>query len=168
MQTLGRRIHQDTKAYVCGGATAVLFDFRGSTLDIDLVFKPDSDDVLSEIPKIKNDLSINVELASPADFIPVRDDWESRSTFIDRFDHLSVYHYDLYAQALSKIERAHTQDVKDVKAMVKAGLIERPKLREYFESVRSRLYRYPSIDPQSFARAVEAFIKAPEGETEVK
>jgi hypothetical protein len=155
---LGKRVQESTKAYICGGATAVLYGFRGSTLDVDVVFRPDSDQILREIPALKNELSINVELASPADFVPVSGDWESRSTFIDRFDRLSVYHFDLYAQALSKIERGHQQDLADVKALVDRGLIEKKTLREYFESVRTQLHRYPSIDPESLERAVEGFV----------
>lgn len=158
---MGKRTQENTKAFICGGATAVLYGLRGSTLDIDLVFRPDRDQVLSEIPKLKNELSINVELASPADFIPVQDDWESRSSFIDQFDRLSVYHFDLYAQALSKIERGHHQDLIDVGAMIEKGLIEKGKLFQYFDDVRAQLYRYPAVDPESFARSVERFVKGP-------
>lgn len=158
LSALGQRIHEDTKAYICGGATAVLYGFRGSTLDIDVVFKPDTDQLFSEIPRLKNELSINVELASPADFIPVKDDWEARSTFIGQFDRLSAYHFDVYAQALSKIERGHENDLRDVRAMVDSGLIEKKSLREYYDSVRAKLIRYPAIDPKSFERAVESFV----------
>jgi hypothetical protein len=61
----------------------------------------------------------------------------------------------LYAQALSKIERGHAQDVGDVEEMLRRGLVERAGLLEYFEAIEPRLYRFPAIDARSFRRAVE-------------
>ena len=43
---------------------------------------PDLDRVFRAIPEIKERLQINIELASPDDFIPVREGWEDRSPFI--------------------------------------------------------------------------------------
>ena len=56
--------------YLTDGASAVLLDWRESTVDIDLKFIPDSDDILRPLPALKEQLDINVELASPGDFIP--------------------------------------------------------------------------------------------------
>ena len=56
-------------------------------------------------------------------------------------------HFDLYAQALSKIERGHAQDEGDVREMFDRGLVDRVKLLEYFSAIEPRLYRYPAIDP---------------------
>src|SRR5262249_59187319 len=82
MRAVGARTHEDTRVYFTGGATAVLFGWRGSTIDVDIKIVPDRDDLLRAIPSIKEDLHINVELASPLDFIPVPDGWEDRSPFI--------------------------------------------------------------------------------------
>jgi hypothetical protein len=67
--------------YLTGGATAVLAGWRESTVDIDVRFEPDSDAALSRISEIKEDLSVNVELASPLDFLPPLDGWRDRSRF---------------------------------------------------------------------------------------
>lgn len=53
-----------------GGATAVLEGWRSSTVDIDVCFEPDSDAALQRIAVLKEELSLNVELASPLDFLP--------------------------------------------------------------------------------------------------
>lgn len=71
---------------------------------------------------------------------------------------MAFYHFDLYAQALAKIERGHTQDVEDVQTMLLRGIIEPARAREYFRAIESELYRYPAIDPRSFRRAVEDFL----------
>ena len=78
-------------------------------------------------PSIKENLHINVELAYPLDFIPVPDGWEDRSPFIRQEGRAFFYHFDLYAQALAKIERGHAQDLTDVQEMLRRGLMTPPE-----------------------------------------
>ena len=77
---------------------------------------------------------------------------------ICREGRVDFYHYDAYSQALSKIERGHEQDVSDVRAMLRDSLIEREKLLSLFAAIEPQLYRYPAIDPPSFAAAVHRFV----------
>ena len=155
LRVLGREAREDVAAYLTGGATAVLHRWRRSTIDIDVVFVPESDALLRAIPRLKDALAINVELASPADFIPVPAGWEARSLFVAREGRLAVYHFDPYSQALAKLERAHAQDLADVEAMLANTLVDRARLRAYFAEIEPQLYRYPAIDPRSFRRRVE-------------
>jgi hypothetical protein len=148
----------DGRVYFTGGATAVLVGWRATTIDIDLKLEPEDDALLRSIPRLKDTLQVNVELASPADFIPVAAGWEDRSPFIERIGRLSFHHFDLYAQALAKIERGHVQDLADVRAMLDRGLIEPARALGAFEAIEPYLYRYPAVDAASFRRAVvEAF-----------
>ena len=86
---------------------------------------------------------MNVELACPAHFIPELPGWQERSLFIAQEEKLSFYHYDLYAQALAKIERGHALDVTDVEEMFRRGFIGPIKLKSLFEAIVPQLYRYP-------------------------
>jgi hypothetical protein len=97
---------------------------------------------------------VNVELASPADFIPLPAGWRERSPSIGRQGRLGFRHFDLYAQALAKLERGHSRDVEDVQAMLERGLIEPPLLAAFFAEIEPDLYRFPAIDPAEFARSV--------------
>ena len=160
MKALGREADQPAHVYLTGGATAVLYGWRESTIDVDMKMVPDLDRVFRTIPEIKERLQINIELASPDDFIPVREGWEDRSPFIAQEGHLVFRHFDLYAQVLSKIERGHAQDEGDVREMFDRGLVDRGKLLEYFSAIEPRLYRYPAIDPAAFRRAVERAAQA--------
>jgi len=155
MRALGAVARGDARVYFTGGATAVLHGWRVSTVDVDVKFVPERDEIYRAIPELKERLAINVELASPSDFIPVRADWDSRSPFIAREGRLSFHHYDLCAQALAKIERGHAQDLHDVRELISRGLVERGALAEYFEAIAPRLYRYPALDPASFRARVE-------------
>lgn len=160
LEELGRRARQPAKVFLTGGATAVLMGWREATIDIDLKLVPDSDDLLRELPRLKEELELNVELASPEQFIPELPGWEDRSLFIQQSGKLAVYHLDPYSQALSKIERGHAQDQADVQSMLAEGLIEPLRLRQLYEEIEPRLYRYPAVDPDSFRRALEALLES--------
>ncbi len=155
MRSLGAEADVAARVYLTGGATAVLLGWRATTIDIDIRIFPESDRLLRAIPALKESLQINVELASPADFIPAVPGWEDRSIFATQEQKLSFYHYDLYSQALAKIERSHTQDLADVKEMVARHLIDPQTALRHFREVEPRLYLYPAIDPASFRGAVE-------------
>lgn len=102
---------------------------------------------------------MNIEFASPVDFIPVLPDWAERSTFIETQGMVSFFHFDLYAQALAKVERGHEQDLDDVREMIRRGLIEPGKALEYFEAIEPNLFRYPALDPPSFRESVDEILR---------
>lgn len=158
MRDLASQSRAEGHVYLAGGSSAVLYEWRASTIDIDIKIIPDDDRVLRAIPALKEKLNINVELASPDDFIPELPGWRERSPFISRESSLSFHHYDFYAQCLAKLERAHRKDVEDAGRMVVAQLVDPTRLRELFDAIEPQLYRYPAIDPKAFRAAVEAFI----------
>lgn len=159
MRVLAARSGAAGRVYLTGGASAVLLDWRTSTLDIDLSIFPEDDRILRVIPALKELLNVNVELASPADFIPPIPGWQDRSPFIAREGALSFHHYDFYTQCLAKIERGHRKDLMDVRAMLDASLVVREKLEDMFSRIEPELFRYPAIDPASFRRAVESALQ---------
>lgn len=64
MRALGSKARASGRVYLTGGATAVLFDWRPTTVDVDLELDAQLQSLLREIPAIKEDLRINVELAA--------------------------------------------------------------------------------------------------------
>jgi hypothetical protein len=148
-----------SRIYLVGGASAVLLGWRDSTIDVDLKMMPETDELLRNLPKLKEDLHINIEIAGPDDFIPAVPGWEERSRFIQQEGKLAFYHYDFYAQALAKIERGHGRDVSDLTMLFASGLVEPDRLRQLFFSIRDQIYRYPALNPEAFARAVERAIE---------
>src|SRR3989338_1921560 len=119
MKTLAGKISEPVTVYFTGGATAVLLGTRSSTIDVDLTFEPDSDEVYRAIRDLKETLSMNIELASAGHFIPSLPGWEERNIFIEKINKVSYYHYDLYTQTLAKIERGWKLDLEDAKNFVK-------------------------------------------------
>jgi hypothetical protein len=155
MRALGAEAQSQARVYLTGGATAVLLGWRGSTIDVDLKFEPESDRLLRAIVELKERLEVNVELAAPDQFIPELPGWRDRSLFVVREGCLDFHHYDLYAQALAKIERGHAQDRDDVRNMLQRGLIDPATLLQRFEGIEADLFRFPAIDAAAFRRLVE-------------
>ncbi|MEX1245533.1 MAG: DUF6036 family nucleotidyltransferase [Thermoanaerobaculia bacterium] len=159
LTALARESRADVRIYLTGGASAVLQGWRPSTVDIDLKIVPDSDAILRAIPRLKESLEINVELAAPDEFIPELPGWQERSPLIRREGRISFHHYDFSAQALAKLERGHDRDLRDAGEMARRGLIDPAALVQYFDQISPNMYRYPAIDPASFRRAVEDFVR---------
>ncbi|HLA89945.1 MAG TPA: DUF6036 family nucleotidyltransferase [Gemmatimonadaceae bacterium] len=155
MAAFGREARTNVRVYFVGGTTAVLMGWRDTTIDVDFAMRPEDDALLRAIPAMKESLQINLELASPVDFIPVPAGWEDRGTFIAQEGRVAFHHFDLYAQALAKVERGHEQDIADVRAMIERRLIEPHRALEYFGRMEPDLYRFPAIDATAFRRAAE-------------
>jgi hypothetical protein len=158
MKALGERAASECRVYFTGGASAVLEGWRGETVDADILLIPDSDSLLQTLPELKEILHINVELASPAHFIPELPGWEHRSPFIERLGRVSFFHYDFYSQALAKIERGEEKDLADVRAMMERGLVTPSSLWEHFRQIEPQLYRFPAFTPAAFRRALAAAV----------
>jgi hypothetical protein len=156
MRAAGDAARLEGVCYLVGGATAVLLGWRETTIDVDIELEPEQDELLRALPGIKESLLINVELASPRDFLPLPAGWRERSPSVARHGLLTFKHFDLDAQALAKIERGHARDLEDVDAMLQRGLVERAALAAQFDEIEPQLYRFPAIDPGDFRRRVEA------------
>jgi hypothetical protein len=159
LAALDAAAEREGACYLTGGATAVLLGWRATTVDVDLKLVPEQDSVLRAIPRLKDELSINVELASPGDFIPLPAGWEERSLLAERERRLAFYHFDPYSQALAKLERDHARDREDVRALVASRLVDPARLLAYFEEIAPALYRFPAIDPPAFRRRVEETLR---------
>lgn len=162
MAALGKRVQSGGAVYLTGGATAVLHGWRNSTIDIDLKASPEPAGFFETLALLKDELDVNVELASPDDFIPEIPGWRERSLFIARHGSVDFFHYDPYGQALSKLQRRHDRDLFDVRSMVERGLVGVAKLRELFALIEPQIIRYPAIDPATFRAAVIEFCDANE------
>ena len=70
MKALAANAKTPSRIYLVGGASSVLLGWRTSTIDIDLKIIPETDEILRSLPRLKEELHLNIELASPDDFIP--------------------------------------------------------------------------------------------------
>ena len=78
LSTLASRSRGAGAIYLTGGACAVHQGWREATLDIDLKIDPEPQKIYEAIQYVKRHCHINIELASPADFIPELTGWRER------------------------------------------------------------------------------------------
>jgi hypothetical protein len=146
--------------YLTGGATAVLHGWRAQTVDIDIKLEPEPPGVFEAIRELKEVLSMNIELASPDDFLPEVPGWRDRSERIAQVGPVDFRHYDYVAQTLSKLERCHDRDRLDVAAMLDRGLVTRQQLLHGLAGIEAELIRFPAVDPAALRARVEALREA--------
>lgn len=166
MQKLGSQVRGAGRVYLTGGASALLFGWRSSTADVDIRLDPEPLGAFEAIRDLKRDLDMNIELASPQDFLPELDGWRARSVFISREGQVDFFHYDFNAQALSKIARGHDRDLSDVEQMLQRGLIREEDLSKFFEAMKPGLIRYPALDADALQARLQTFLERNAGEAE--
>lgn len=159
LTALGRRFHGRGRVLLVGGTSLVLEGFREQTLDIDLAYElPPGEHgaFVTAVQQLKNEMQINVEEASPADFIPLPLGWQDRARYVDRFGQLEVYHFDPYSSALSKIERGREGDFADVLTLLREDWIKWPEFALRFEEIQPA-YAVSSLkaDPVEFLSKFE-------------
>lgn len=161
MAEVGRRARGPGRVYLTGGATALLYGWRGSTVDVDIKLDPEPAGVFEAIASIKNELDVNVELASPDLFLPPLPEWRERSVPIVTHGSVEFFHYDLRAQALAKIARGHERDVRDVRAMLDRRLVSVGQLQAAYAAIESELIRYPNLDPAVLRARLDTLTEEP-------
>jgi hypothetical protein len=159
MEELAAASRSPGRVYLTGGATALLLGFRAQTIDIDIKLDPEPEGAFEAIATLKNRLNVNVELASPDDFIPPAPDWRERGRHIGSYGQLQFFHYDLALQTLSKLERGHAQDLEDARKFVRGGFVTTEELKSLFEQIKPALIRYPALEPVEFEGKLKCFLQ---------
>jgi len=159
MNELAAAARSPGNVYFTGGATALLLGFREQTVDIDIKLDPEPQGAFEAIAALKDSLKLNVELASPDDFIPRTPDWRERSRHIATIASVGFFHYDFVLQALAKLERGHDQDLEDVTNFLKNGYVTKEELLNRFRQIEPLLIRYPAIEPSQFKQKLHDFLK---------
>ena len=159
MKELAAKARGPGNVYFTGGATALLLGLREQTIDVDVKLDPEPAGVFEAIADLKNRLDLNVELASPDDFIPAPRDWKERSRHIASIGQLQYFHYDFVMQALAKLERGHGQDLEDVRRLLRGGHVSVEAITRTFAEIEPLMLRYPAIDPAQFKKKVDAFLE---------
>jgi len=162
-ERLAEKFRRPGRIYMVGGTSLVFEELRQHTVDIDVVIEvspTDHSELIAAIRELKDALPVNVEEASPGDFIPLPAGYESRHAFVERFGTIDVLHFDLYSTSLSKIERGRTQDLEDVLALLRAGKIDWPQLVGYFQEILPKMgthsLKQDSVEFEKHFRALEA------------
>lgn len=157
------RTRRPGRLYLTGGAALVHRGIRsGQTLDIDIQITIDPANLTSEIAQLKQKLNMNIEFASPGDFMPLPSQWEARSQFIKRYNQVDTFYFDWYSIALSKTQRASRQDILDVQLLVHQRYIDVAELDRLCQNVLNKIGKppydrqFPNLSQQQFLQHYQA------------
>ena len=151
------RTRRPGRLYLTGGAALVHRGIRlGQTLDIDIQITIDPTNLTTEIAQLKHKLNMNIEFASPGDFMPLPAQWEARSQFIKRYNQVDAFYFDWYSIALSKTQRATQRDILDVQSLVRQGYVDVAELDQLYQDVLNKIGHppydrlFPNLSQQEF------------------
>lgn len=164
MREIARTAPHKGRWHVCfvGGATAVFFGWRETSVDAGLFSEQDV--VFRDIQGIKERLNANVEFARPEQFVPALRGREDRHVFVETIGNVSFHHYDPYAQILTKIVRGFERDLDDAENFLRSGMVDPEQLRALVAEIPDAAYaRYPALSPSVVREAVDAFLARSEG-----
>lgn len=161
MQELSRTAPPDRsfRVYFVGGGTAVQAGWRTATIDADL--HADDEAVFRDVQGIKERLDLNIEFARPEYFVPPLEGSADRHVFVDRIGNVEFYHYDPYAQLLSKVVRGFRKDMLDAERFVTTGMVDLETFVELVRDIPDSAYaRYPNLSRAAVEGAVEDLASA--------
>ncbi|MFN8490363.1 MAG: DUF6036 family nucleotidyltransferase [Caldilineaceae bacterium] len=133
---LGERLEQPTDLYLLGGGALYLLGNSRATQDIDYVGNdlPDKTDILQNtIRQLAHELRLEVEGVPIDQFMPLPEGASARHRLIGRFGNVTVYVFDPYSIALSKLDRGFESDLEDIVFLIRQNLITLPQLEQYVE-----------------------------------
>ena len=158
LRALGGRLRRPVRFYLVGGSVLIDLGLRPLTLDIDYVAAADDPSALADlelaIRALKNELDVNVEPASPADFLPIPPSVLDRSRYIGRHGPLSVYYYHLPSLVVAKAARGFEQDLADAERLVRAGEVDWQEVEDTWREVRASPTGWLRYEPDEVERRV--------------
>ncbi len=156
LRALGQHLRKPVRFYLVSGSVMIDLGLRSATLGIDYAADADDPAALAEleqaIRRLKNELDVNVEPASPADFLPIPTYALTRSTFIGRYGQVSVYHYHLASLVIAKVARAFEQDLDDAEQLLRSGEVAWQEIEDTWSDMRSSPTGWLRYEPNDVER----------------
>jgi hypothetical protein len=138
---LGWLLRRPIRFYLVGDSVMVELGLRGSTLDIDYVADSDDPAALAELEQavraLKEELDVNVEPASPADFLPIPRSVLDRSRFVGRYGSVDLFYYHPPSLVIVKVARGLELDLADAERLIRAGEVEWSDVEATWREIRA-------------------------------
>jgi len=145
------------RVYLVGGGTAVALGWRRSSVDVDLF--SEQAEVFRDIQAIKERLQLNVEFARPEDFVPPLRGSSERHVHVETMGPVSLFHYDPYAQLLSKIVRGFQRDLVDARRFIESGMVDPAEFQALVAEIPDSAYaRYPNLSRAEVEQVITDFL----------
>lgn len=135
LTAVGQRCEPGTTLYLLGGGALELLGGARPTIDLDYVGDDKQTDNLQELlAQVAGSMQIELEAVPIAEFVPLPEGADTRAVFVGAFGNLTVYVFDPYTIALSKLDRGFDTDIEDIIFLVQRQLITVERLAEFLEA----------------------------------
>ena len=99
------------------------------------------------IRTVANEMHLELEIIPISEFIPIPDGAHLRHRFLEHIGSISLYAFDPYTIAVSKLARGFEADLQDVLFMLRNNIIDLDQLEEFVEQTILVAWDY-DIDPK--------------------
>ena len=128
-ERLGKRYPKQAALHLIGGSALILLGSARETLDIDYVGDDiQKNDLQIVIDEVARELGLDTEPVPIERFIPLPKGSEHRSVRIGQFGNVSIFIFDPYSIALSKLDRGSDRDLDDLVFLVERRHIDAEEL----------------------------------------
>lgn len=161
LERLSIFLERPSTIFLLGGSSLTWRGVKGESIDVDLALAEDEADpipILDAISSASDFIEANADVMRLNDLLPLPEGYADRAEPAGKFGLLTVFHFDPYSVALTKLARSAAKDTRDVGGMIQAGIIDCATLHAHFESVLSRYKRRVTRgDWADFQRKFEVF-----------
>ncbi len=158
---LGERYDRRATLYLLGGGALILLGSPRPTVDLDYVgsdLPAQRDEFQTTLGQVADEMRIEVEALPFQEFIPLPQDAARRHIPIGQFGKLTVYVFDPYSIALSKIERGFESDLEDVIFLLQKKLIESKRLTQLAQEMIAHAKEF-DLDIQQIQAHLDALAR---------
>ena len=152
LEAPGRRVRNPHTVHLVDGTSAVLVGWRDSTRDIDVRPEPDSDQLLEALSELKDQLDVNIELASPLDYLPDLPGWPDRSPYQGRYGQIDVRTSTSACRRWRSSSGASIRTWSTSEPRSTRGLASADELESGWRQMQDRLFRFPSVNAEGVGR----------------
>ncbi len=138
LERLGKRFAGAGDLYLLGGSALCLLGNPRTTMDFDYTFESDAatlETFEATVATLADEMQLYADAVPIAEFVPLPPQAYERRQLVGRYGRLTVYVFDPYTIALSKIARGFEADLEDVMFMLQQGLIVFEELARHFQTI---------------------------------
>jgi hypothetical protein len=161
LKRLSESLNRPGVIFLLGGSSLTWLEVKRDSIDVDLALAEDESDpvpLLEAIAAAGDFIEAVVDVMRPHEMLPLPEGYAERMELAAQFGPLTVYLFDPYSIALTKLARSAAKDTLDVGGMLQAGLIDCATLRHHFDSVLARYQRRVARgDWEDLQRKFDAF-----------
>lgn len=157
LQRLGERYQGSGTIFLLGGSALCLLGNPRRTLDIDyMVESPpgEAGGLQAAIESLAAEMKLELEAVPLNEFVPLPGGASTRHRRVGQFGGVTVYVFDLYSIALSKVARGFEADLQDVLFLLQQDLITLEQLEVYVATALPRAAQFDII-PEELQQHLE-------------